>query len=236
MTLRTLHAEELDHAWETGQILRAAFPVNDWAFLKDTGRKVVFHKGDTVFVHGSTGDRLFFIQSGRVEISISLADGRKAILNQMGPDEVFGEIAVLDGGPRSADAKVVSDRADLVAIARSQIIELLDRSPNTAILLIRELCLRVRNASDMFEVKSEKSARVRLARSLLRVAAKWGQASEKGTRLKGFSQADLGETAGIARENVNRQMKQWESDGLITFDGEYITLVDTDTIADHALI
>jgi CRP-like cAMP-binding protein len=144
---------------------------------------------------------------------------------------VLGELAVLDGGARSADATAASPEVHLIAISRAQVFAILEGSSGVATALIRELCARVRNASDMFEVKSEKSARIRLARTLLQLAAKWGRGDGMETLIPNFSQSELGDFAGLARENVNRQLKAWEDESLIRRDADGITLLDTDAIA-----
>lgn len=227
-------ARDDDPAPRTGQILRAALPPGDWDMLLRQGRKVTFTRGETIIARGSAGRTMYLIRKGRVEVSVTTANGHKAVLNQMGPDEVLGELALLDGGLRSADACAASAKVELVAISQSQVFGILEGSSGVARALIRELCARVRNASDMFEVKSEKSASVRLARSLLHLAAKWGRADDTGTLIPGFSQSELGDFAGLARENVNRQLKAWEDDGLLRRHAGGITLVDADAIACHA--
>lgn len=223
-----------NEAWLSGVILRTALPDTEWTRLEAGGRPVVFSRGQTIFSRGTPGEHIYLIRHGRVEISVILADGQKAVLNQMGPGEVFGEIAALDGGPRSADAIAATDEVQLTAIGRAQVWAAMGHTSEAAVAVIRELCKRVRNASDMFEVKSEKSARVRLARSLLHLAAKWGRAHASQTVIHGFSQSDLGDMAGLARENVNRQLKAWEDQSLIRRDGEGLILLNADAIADQA--
>jgi len=207
----------------------------DWDQLFQRGRPLSFAKGDTLIARGTHGDSLFYIKQGRVEVSLVLADGSKAILNQMGPGETLGELSVLDGGVRSADAVAASDTVDVVAISRSHVFETLKIENSVLTGLIAELCARVRNASNMFEVKSEKSARIRLARTLLHLASKWGERNADGIVLiPGFSQTELGDFAGIARESVNRQLRHLEEDALILRDDVGIRLLDVDGIAETA--
>jgi len=142
-------------------ILLQAMPPSDWDALVALGREMTFSKGETIMLQGSFSTQMFLIRAGRVEISIATADGLKSVLNQMGPGEILGEIALLDGGPRSADAIAASDVVSLIAIDQSTVLRVLGESPDMVMSVIRELCRRVRNASDMFEVKSEKNARTR---------------------------------------------------------------------------
>ncbi|MEL6957703.1 MAG: Crp/Fnr family transcriptional regulator [Pseudomonadota bacterium] len=218
-------------------ILSRAMATREWDALLELGRPVTFSKGDTIMLHGSDGTHMYLIREGRVEISITSAEGNKGVLNQMGPGEMLGEIALLDGGPRSADAVAASPVVALIAIDQGSVLRALQGSPDVVVAVIRELCRRVRNASEMFEVKSEKNAKVRLARALLRLSAKWGEGTDnpKGARLlKGFSQSDLGDFAGLARENVNRHLKALQDEGLIARHDDGITLLELDAIADQA--
>ena len=220
-----------------GPILPQAIPRDEWEAVLRLGRSVRFAKGQTIIEQGTKASTLYLIRDGRVEISLSSAEGHKVVLNHMGPGEILGEIAVLDGSPRSANGIAASETVDLTAIEKAHVLRLLETTPPVAMAVIRELCGRVRNASEMFEVKSEKSGRLRLARALLRLAAKWGEGGDgaPGTRrLHGFSQSDLGDFAGLARENVNRYLKGWEEEGLIERSETGLTLLDIDTISDQA--
>ena len=137
----------------------------------------------------------------------------------------------------SADAMAASDVVSLIAIERQAVLRVLRNSPDMVFAVIEELCRRVRNASDMFGVKSEKQARLRLARTLLRLSAKWGEpigTPEEGRLLRGFSQSELGDFAGLARENVNRYLKAFEDEGLILRQDIGIVLLDLEEIAETA--
>lgn len=218
-------------------ILLRALPQQDWDALLELGRPVTYTKGRTIFLQGSEGQEMYLILEGRVEVSVMSADGTKGVLNQMGPGEILGEIALLDGGPRSADAMAASDVVSLIAIERQVVLRVLRNSPEMVFAVITELCRRVRNASDMFGVKSEKQARLRLARTLLSLSAKWGEdtdMNDESRLLRGFSQSELGDFAGLARENVNRYLKAFEDEGLIERQEAGLVLVDLEAIAEAA--
>ena len=229
------YIEEAETLADIGDILRSALSAGDWDRLIHRGRPQIFEKGEAIVTRGTPGDCIYLIQRGRVEVSLMLADGAKAVLDQMGPGEVLGELAVLDGGPRSADAVAASGPVQVVVISGSHVFEILDASSDVVSALIAELCRRVRNASKMFEVKSEKSARVRISRTLLHLASKWGERNSTGAvRIPGFSQSEFGDFAGITRESVNRQLKSLEEERLIRRDDTGVTLLDVDGIADMA--
>lgn len=190
-----------------------------------------FPKGATIFMIGDPGDGMYLIDEGRVEISLTSLNGRRMVLNHMGPGEVLGEIAMLDGGPRSADATAATDAA-LLSLSRTTVLSFLQAHPDSAIALIGELCAKVRNASDMFDVQAQTEAKVRLARCLLRFGNKWGRPAANGAvRLPtGFNQMDLGEFAGLARENVNRHLRSWATEGVVDLDHGEIVLRDLEAL------
>lgn len=128
--------------------------------LLDRARQRRFETGAMIFLRGDTGDTLYVIKSGRVEISVTSLGGRKSVLNYMGPGEVFGEVAMFDGGERSADARAVSPVA-VLALLRADVVAFLTERPEAIMALVADLCLKVRNASDMFETQSQLTARMR---------------------------------------------------------------------------
>lgn len=119
---------------------------------------------------------------------------------------------------------------------RRDVIAFLRDRPDAMLGLVRELCDKVRNASDMFSAQSETDASARLARCLLRLADKWGTACDGGTRRvpHEFSQSDLGEFAGLSRENVNRRLRAWAAEGLIALDPDGTTLLDEEGLTEIA--
>ncbi|MCV2882368.1 Crp/Fnr family transcriptional regulator [Actibacterium sp. XHP0104] len=205
------------------QELLARGVMRDWA------------RGETVFLRGDPGDYFVYVQDGIAEVSITSLNGRKSVLNHMRAGEILGEVALLDGGPRSADV-VAHSRLRGIVVQRQQVLQYLGETPEAAIEMIEHLCGKVRNASDMFETHSMTSAAARLARCVLQFARKWGATDAEGhvTITQKFSQSDLGEFSGLARENVNRYISAWAREGIIGFDRGRITLFDPDRLHDLA--
>ena len=199
------------------------------------GHAVRFAAGETIFAEGEPGATMVVIETGRVEISLTSLGGRRSVLNHMGPGEVVGEIALLDGGPRSADATAATAVTGRL-IHRRDLLSLLSVEPETMMHLISDLCAKVRNASDMFAVQSETRAEGRLARCLLRLGAKWGQRQGGGTiRISGsFSQSDFGAFSGLARENVNRHLRRWVAEGIVELQADGLLLHRHDRLEELA--
>ncbi len=224
---------QLKQAKQTS-ILLAAMDAADCRALFETSHRKLFPNGSTIFQEGEPGSTVILIESGRAEISITSLSGRKSVLAHMGPGEVLGEIAALDGGPRSATATAASDISGRV-LSRQNILKFVSDRPNVSSAIIAELCRKVRNATDMYSVQTVTEGGQRLARALLRLFDKWGEPQGEETRLtEKFSQADIGEFSGLARENVNRHVKAWAEEGILRVDGRRLTLLDRDALVDLA--
>lgn len=194
-----------------------------------------YQKGEMIFSQGDEGSWLLVIEEGLVEISIMLLSGRKSVLNHMEKGEILGEIALFDQAGRSADAVALTPVTGTI-IHRQHVFDILNNNNEAFHSIIQTLCSRVRNASEMFETQSLPSAGSRLARCLLRVAKKWGQREDDGSiHIEAtFTQSDLGDLAGLARENVNRHLKAWTESGLIRFEKGDITLLDSESLSELA--
>jgi CRP/FNR family transcriptional regulator, cyclic AMP receptor protein len=211
-------------------LMRALGPQTRLALLA-LGQRTRFAPGATIYSYGEPGASMLVIESGQVEISLTARSGRRSILNVMGPGETLGEIAMLDRHPRSADAIARTEVTGLV-LHRPDVLGLLSRDPDAMLSLMAELCAKVRNASEMFAAQSNTSAAARLARCILRLGAKWGEPMADGSvRLTTtFSQSELGDFSGLARENVNRHLRSWIEEGIIVIDRDGMTLADPDAL------
>ena len=116
--------------------------------------------------------------------------------------------------------------------------EFLQDNPEACFEIIQTLCKRVRTTSDLVEDQSLPNANARLARCILRLADKWGVASEDGsTRVnQQLSQTELGEISGIARENVNRYLNAWTKASILKFDRGIVTVIDNARLEELSLI
>ncbi len=107
-------------------------------------------RGKTIFSKGELGSSLFVVCSGTVEVVVPSAEGKNAVVNLIGEGEIFGEIALLDGGPRTADALALSD-CQLMAIERRDFLALLRANPEVTIKLLEVLCSRLRRTTEQVE-------------------------------------------------------------------------------------
>ncbi|GHE87675.1 cyclic nucleotide-binding protein [Aliiroseovarius zhejiangensis] len=200
--------------------------------LADKGQRRDFAKGVSIFRHGEPGASLLIVKSGRAEVSITTATGQKSILGLVGPGDVIGDIACLDGGPRSADVVALEPLVGL-EVARRDVLQTLKDDGDSAILVIVALCQKARNASEMFELKALASGQSRLASCILRLLN--DQNGEAGSDRVKVSQSWLGAYAGLTRENVNRQLKSWEAEGIARFDNGAVLIANLNALRDIAM-
>jgi CRP-like cAMP-binding protein len=144
---------------------------------------------------------------GEIRIETGASDGSRLTLNFMGPGELFGEVAVLDGFSRTADA-TAGEPSELFVLRREDFLSHLEREPKVAIKIIQLLCQRIRWQSERMEESMLQPLPVRLARRLCALASDFGSEVH-------ISQEQLGVFVGAARESVNRQLQLWRKDGIL---------------------
>lgn len=173
---------------------------------------------------------------GRVKICAHSMDGKELVLNIINRGGLFGEIALLDGEPRTADA-IALEETDLLVLERARFVPFLKENPDLALRLIGVLCKRLRDTSEHLEDTLFLEAPSRVARCLLRLGQAFGRAVEGGGTLIDvkLSQQQLGNFVGISRESVNKHLGEFQRDGLIKVDGGIITLRDKGGLEDLAL-
>lgn len=208
-------------------LLFGALSRADARTLHALGQPVRYPARRTFFTEGAEDSAMLIIETGRVEISRVSADGRRAILAQLGPGAVVGEMAALDGHPRSTDATAAVEVAGRL-LDRARLLHFLESRPGTAIAVIGALCARLRRTDDVVLDRSTPEAGPRLARCLARLFADWGKfgAAHEIRMEAGLSQTDLGDMCGLTRETVNRHLRRWEAEGILRRDGGAFVLLD----------
>jgi CRP-like cAMP-binding protein len=161
-------------------------------------------RGTPLFVKGDPGNGLMGVLTGSVKISVLSADGHETVLNIIREGEIFGEIALLDGRPRTADATALSD-CELMVIDRRDFVPFVQREPRVALKLIEVLCDRLRRTSAQVEDIAHLDLPGRLAKTLLQMA---GHTKKSEPRIS-ITQRELGQMIGMSRESTNKQLRQW---------------------------
>ena len=180
-----------------------------------------YRPGQVVFVQDEPGDRMFIVAEGSVKLLIRSAHGDAVELARRWPGDVFGEVALLDGGPRSASAEAV-ERSVLVAIARGELIRLLRDNERVVDALLTSLGRLVRRANRQSTDLIFLDLRGRVAKKLLELAKAGGTMSGPLHRI---TQGDLAQMVGGARQTVNQILKQFEERGWIKLANRTIEIV-----------
>jgi CRP/FNR family cyclic AMP-dependent transcriptional regulator len=189
------------------------------------GRRRVYEEGAVIFMRGDPGDSLCGVVSGRVRISASRAGGKEVFLNIIGPGDSFGEIALLDGMPRTATATAMT-RTELSIIKRDQFVSLLGAEPQLAGHLIKLLCTRVRWTAQLMEDSALLSVPARIAKRLLSLAELHGRETTLGIKLA-ISQEELAQFLSVSRQIVNQHLQTWKSKGWLQLGRGNVTVCNT---------
>ena len=184
-----------------------------------------FGAGEPVCRVGDPGGSMMAVLAGTVRISMPTVKGKEVILADLRPGQLFGEIALLDGKPRSANATALT-KCDLLVLERRNVIPFLERNPAACLQLMELLCARIRRSDErmadlaFFELPS------RLAKVLL------SYASEKtGAEVRlSLSQTELAEMVGATRENVNRCLRDWHRRGIVKLKDGWTIILDTEKL------
>jgi CRP/FNR family cyclic AMP-dependent transcriptional regulator len=184
----------------------------------------VWPRGATIFQKGDEGSSMMAVLRGRVRISAVSTDGREVTLNVISPGEIFGEIALLDAKPRSADA-TATEETTLLVVERRQFLPFLRQNDDLYLRLLAVLCDRLRRTSLALEGLALFDLPARLARLLLKLAEDYGRPCTGGTRIDmKLSQRDLSTLVASSRESVNKQLRIWREEGVVTLDDGYLVL------------
>jgi CRP/FNR family cyclic AMP-dependent transcriptional regulator len=187
-----------------------------------TERRV--RRGQMIVQKGDAGSSMMAVLSGRVRISAVNAEGKEITLNVINPGEVFGEIALLDGQPRSADAHAAEDTV-LMVVERRHFLPFLANNQALASRLLAVLCEKLRSTSLALEQIALFDLEARLARLILKLAADYGRPSAAGTRIEmKLSQRDISNLVASSRESVNKQLGHWRDSGVLAIEGGYIVV------------
>ena len=215
-------------------LILGALSAKERATLLGLSKPCHYHGGKVIFSKDSPGETMMLIETGRVEISLTSAAGNRSIVAHLGPGDSVGEMAVLLGGDRTADAVATNDVTGRM-LHRTVLMSFLTQHPRTTLGLIADLCRKLQATTAALADLSTADGGTRLAKVLIGLFDCWGVEEPGGYRLTpSVSQSDLGDMAGLTRETVNRQIRTWESDGLLRRDGRELILTDPDLLAEKA--
>lgn len=186
----------------------------------------VFERGATIFHQGSAGDQLYLIVAGQVRISIVSQLGQELSMKIFRDGDFFGELALLDGRPRSASAEAMR-RTTTLTLSRTAFLQALRANPEIAVTVLEELSGRLRQTNIYIEHLTGHSAPQRVVRTLLDLADQHGVSEQGSTRIDlHLTQDDLASLAGTTRETVNRVLAGLRDQGLISIERGRVSVLN----------
>jgi CRP/FNR family transcriptional regulator, cyclic AMP receptor protein len=189
-------------------------------------RKVA--RGATIFAKGDPGSGLMGVLSGMVKVSVASSEGKDIVLNIFHEGEIFGEIALLDGRPRTADATAMSD-CELIVIERRDFIPFLSDHPDVTIKFIEILCARLRRTSEQVQDVTFLNLPTRLAKTLLQLTDNPETSAPK--RKVAITQREISQIIGRSRESTNKQLRVWAKRGWIRLERGGVSVLAPDKLA-----
>ena len=183
-------------------------------------------RGTNIYAKGDPGTNLCAIGAGTVKISAPSADGKDAVFNVLGKGDIFGEIALLDGNPRTADATAVTD-CELYVIERRDFLPLIRHEPEIALKIIEILCSKLRRTTLQAEEVMFFDLPSRLAKALMRLLDTAGMRERKVT----ITQKDLGNLIGMSRESTNKQLRIWQAKKWVRLERNAVVILAVDSLA-----
>jgi CRP-like cAMP-binding protein len=179
-----------------------------------------------IFYQGDDGDAMYLVESGLVKISAESVDGQEAILTEVRPGETFGELALLDGAPRSATAMAIDDTVTL-RLPRPAFDELLDTDATFPRRILEALAHELRRATHHVGELHFLDLPGRLASRLARMAREASPTETKEVHLgRHYSQTELAAMIGGTRQSVNRYLGEFVAEGLIRMERDDIVVTD----------
>ena len=192
--------------------------------LMTAAKRRAFRSGEVIFHRDDPGQVLYMIKEGKVKICIISPDGQEISLAVFGKGECFGEFALLDGLPRSADA-IALEKVECYTLQRSDFHNAIMKNPKIAISVLEALTKRLRNTDNMVEDLIFLDVYGRVAKKLLELADAHGVKTDDGVRIEvRLTQQELASMVGASRESVNKVMGYFSEKDFISTDKHRITL------------
>ena len=210
----------MEEAETSAELLRSVplFADLEEAELESFSRVAVprsFPAGTRVFHEGDRSDACYIVREGSFRVTREHSDGRAITLATLGPGEVFGELAMLDGDTRSASAEALSD-GELLALPAIDVKALLARHPEISLKLVAGLVRRLRAANERISRQSFQTVPSRVAGVLSQLVSEESpREGERGEVTIRMNQADLAQLAGTSRESVSRFLADLERAGVV---------------------
>ena len=196
------------------------------SFIATKMRNKKYSKSDIILMEDEVGDTFFIILEGSVKVTRDSEDGREVILAVLSSGNFFGEISLLDGKTRSANA-IALEKTSLMILKRNDFLQLLNEIPQISISLLSELAKRIRKTDEQVENLAFSDAEKRIGISILSISEQLGVIKNGLVKIPKLPfHQDIANMAGTSRETVSRMLKLLETKKLITRNSNELSFVD----------
>jgi CRP/FNR family transcriptional regulator, cyclic AMP receptor protein len=197
---------------------------------------VLYRRGEMIFREGEPAERLFLIQDGRVKLSISSSRGGELLIGVLGRGQIFGELAVIDRGPRAMNARAMED-SEVYALTSDVFWTMLENRPALARRLLELMARRLRRADQTSQDLVFFDAPTRLARKLLELAEEQGEPTGRADEVRitvRVTQEEMAQMVGVTRGSVNRLIASFAGRGWIDWNDGYPILLHPESLMRRA--
>lgn len=202
------------------------------AQLSQSVRRRTYHRGEVIFHQGDPGDTLHLVRNGRVKVVLPAETGDEAVLAILGPGDCFGELALLDGGPRSASV-VAMEQVETLVLGRQDFLTFFRSNMEAAVRLIVNLARIIRRSNEEVADLAFLDLPGRLAKKLLDLAEAHGQPLDGGKGIEitvPLTQEELAGMIGATRPSVNKVLGLYEDQGAIQRRGRRIAILKPEVL------
>ncbi len=189
-------------------------------------------RGDSLFLKGSAPDALFGMVQGALRVSVAAPDGREAVIAVLEPGHWFGEVSLFVGQERVYDTCAV-EPSEVAVVQAADFHHLIATQPALHMAFTRLVCLRLRQALAWIDDAILQPLPVRLAHRLVTLDSRPARV-DATTMVLAVSQEDLAFMLGVSRQSINRQLKQWEEEGVLRVGYRVVELLDRERLARYA--
>jgi CRP/FNR family transcriptional regulator len=210
---------------ERFRLLHVATPAQK-RIVETMTRMVEVKSGQRIYMPGDPGDKVFLLKVGLVKISTIRTDEQEIIIALLYPGDIFGELAIVEDGPRDDIATAHGDVL-LCELNRDLLLHMAQQNPALGYEITKTVGRRLRRFRTRIEDLLYKTAHARLAHTLLNLASDYGVPDNHGVLVPvGLNQADLGSLVGVARETVNVVLQDFKQRGLVEAGRRSIRIID----------
>ena len=220
----------MEAAKSLAQRFLASLPAEPSAVLTSAMQRKSFASGEVICEKGDPGDAMYVILKGQVKIVLPSGDGNEALLGTLDEGDFFGELALIDGQPRSATI-IATQQTDTVLLRREGFQDFLKAHPEAAIDMLQALSTRIRQSDEFIADAAFLDVPGRLAKKILELGEKYGRPGPSGI-LVGLrlTQRDLAAMIGATRESVNKHLQSFRAQGMIALEGRRLIIKDQDRL------